>query len=411
MSCWLFHSPANILATLGVPHAAACALARRHAVRRNTELNSIMAQALDMDEYYVLEYDVILGYVKNIHGNLLPKRGISIEELVERIAPEERKEFRELIDSMKRGDCDSWTLQRRYNTGTSEEPCWRTFVGGAVVERENSVPRYIVHTVKDITHDLEEEQRDQELADKYMKVFETNMMAMSFHDANGYLINMNQRMRDLLEITEERERHFRQVSFLEDPFLKGYVNQGHFETFHVCGRMLYQDWGIDKYIETRIVPVKDDTGCLVYYIITSRDVTAERDMYMKQREHERHLKETHDAINRFEKQLRYLLEESYMYVWTFNQYERIIRFTRSLRQTEYSVTLEDYMAGMDENQRPEAERIFREQVLNGDAFCFFYFYGARPWFSPPYRAELRRLDVDRMRNRAIIFYYFYGHRV
>ena len=94
----------------------------RASVRRNTELNSIMTQALDMDEYYVLEYDVILGYVKNIHGNLLPKSGISIEELVERIASDERDEFKGLIDSMKRGDCDSWTLQRRYNTGTSEKP-------------------------------------------------------------------------------------------------------------------------------------------------------------------------------------------------------------------------------------------------------------------------------------------------
>ena len=359
----------------------------RASVRRNTELNSIMTQALDMDEYYVLEYDVILGYVKNIHGNLLPKSGISIEELVERIASDERDEFKGLIDSMKRGDCDSWTLQRRYNTGTSEKPCWRTFVGGAVMERENGVPRYIVHTVKDITKDLEEEQRNQELADKYMKVFETNMMAMSFHDAEGHLINMNQRMRELLEITEEREQHFRKVSIFEDPFLKGYVDQSNLETFHVCGRMLYQDWGLDKYIETRIVPVKDDTGRLVYYIITSRDVTAERVMYMKQREHERHLKETHDAINRYESQLRYLLEESNMYVWTFNQYERIIRFTRSLRQTEYSVTLEEYLAGMDEGQRPEAERIFREVVMKGEPFNVIHQFNYTPvtdtltWFA------------------------------
>jgi signal transduction histidine kinase len=255
------------------------------------------------------------------------------------------------------------------------------------MERENGVPRYIVHTVKDITNDLKDEQRNQELADKYMKVFETNMMAMSFHDADGYLINMNQRMRELLEITEERESHFSMVSFFEDPFLKGYVDQGHLATFHVCGRLLYQDWGLDKYIETRVVPVKDDTGQLVYYIVTSRDVTAEREMYMKQRKHERQLKDTHDAINRYEKRLRYLLEESNMYVWTFNQYERIIRFTRSLRQTEYSVSLEDYLAGMDEEQRPEAERIFKEVILTGEPFNVIHKFNYTPvtdhltWFA------------------------------
>ena len=356
-------------------------------VRRNSELNSMMAQALDMDNYYVLEYDVILGNVKNAYGNLLPEWGISVEELIERISSDEREEFRSLIESMKRGELESWNLQRRYNVGTSEAPQWKTFIGGAILERENGIPRYIVHTVKDITNDIEEEHRIKELGDKYLKVFETNMMAMSFHDANGYLINMNRRMRELLEITEEREQHFRNTSFLEDPFLRGYVDQGHLDSFHVCGRLLYQEWGLDKYIETRIVPVKDDSDKLVYYIITSRDVTAERDMYMKQRVHERQLKETHNTINNYEKQLRYLLEESNMYVWTFNQYERIIRFTRSLRQTEYSVSLEDYMAGMDVEQRPEAERVFRELIMGGKPFNVIHQFDYTPvtdsltWFA------------------------------
>jgi signal transduction histidine kinase len=356
-------------------------------VRRNTELNSIMAQALDMDDYYVLEYDVVLGKVRNIHGNLLPEWGIAVEELIERIAADERDEFRGLIDSMKRGDCESWSLQRHYNVGSSDEPNWHVFFGGAILERENGIPRYIIHTVKDITDDVAEEQRNQEMADKYMKVFETNMMAMSFHDADGYLIHMNQRMRDLLEITPEREQFFRKASFLKDPFLKGYVDQNNLDSFHVCGRMLYQEWGIDKYIESRVMPVKDEAGQLVYYIITSRDVTAERDMYMKQREHERQLHETHDAINRYEKQLRYLLDESKMYVWNYNQYERVIRFTRSLRQAEFTWPLEDYLAGMDADDRPAAQRVISDLVMNGKPFNVIHKFNYTPvtesltWFS------------------------------
>ena len=356
-------------------------------VRRNTELNSIMAQALDMDDYYVLEYDVVLGKVRNIHGNLLPEWGIAVEELIERIAADERDEFRGLIDSMKRGDCESWSLQRHYNVGSSDEPNWHVFFGGAILERENGIPRYIIHTVKDITDDLAEEQRNQEMADKYMKVFETNMMAMSFHDADGYLIHMNQRMRDLLEITPEREQFFRKASFLKDPFLKGYVDQNNLDSFHVCGRMLYQEWGLDKYIESRVMPVKDEAGQLVYYIITSRDVTAERDMYMKQREHERQLHETHDAINRYEKQLRYLLDESKMYVWNYNQYEHVIRFTRSLRQAEFTWPLEDYLAGMDADDRPAAQCVISDLVMNGKPFNVIHKFNYTPvtesltWFS------------------------------
>jgi signal transduction histidine kinase len=151
--------------------------------------------------------------------------------------------------------------------------------------------------------------------------------------------------------------------------------------------MYYQDFGIDKYIETRVMPVKDEEDRLVYYIITSRDVTAERDIYMKQREHERHLKETYDAINRYEDQLRYLLNESDMYVWNYNQYERVIRFTRSLRQAEYLWPLEEYLAGMDEKDRPVAQRVISELVMNGKPFNVIHQFNYTPvtesltWFS------------------------------
>jgi signal transduction histidine kinase len=86
-------------------------------------------------------------------------------------------------------------------------------------------------------------------------------------------------------------------------------------------------------------------------------------------------------------QLRYLLEESNMYVWTFNQYEHAIRFTRSLRQAEYSVSLEEFWAGMDEGQRPEAERVFRELIMAGKPFNVIHQYNYTPvtdhltWFT------------------------------
>ena len=369
----------------------------RASVRRNTELNNIMAQALDMDEYFVLEYDIILGNVKNVYGHLLPERGISIDELIGRIAAEQRDEFRSCIESMKRGEKESWSLQRDYNEGTADQPHWRTFDGGAILERENGVPRYILHTFKDVTSSLKEERRNKELGEKYKKVFETNMMAMSFYDPEGRLIAMNQRMRELLELTPEHESYFRKVLFFDAPFFKDYAEQDPLSTFHVCGRMHYPQWSVDKYIEARLMPVKDDSGRLVYYIISSRDVTAEREMYLKQRAHERQLKETHEAINRYEKRLRYLLEESNMYVWNFNQYERVIRFTRSLRQTEYSVTLEEYLAGMIPEQRAEAERVFSEKVMNGEPFNVIHQFNYTPvsdhltWFSI---AGIPMLDED-----------------
>ena len=359
----------------------------RAVVRRSAELNSMMQQALEMDEYYVLEYDVVSGHVKNLHGLLLPDWGITIEELIERISPEQRDEFRQHVESMKRGECEAWTLQRKWNAGTIDAPDWREYDGSAILERVNGVPRYIVHTVKDITREVEDEQHNQAMANTYKMVYDTNMMALSTYDGDGHLLTFNQRMRELCELNEEREKFFREASLFDDVFGKAFLEQGFDGDFHFCGRMHYPEVGIDKYIESRIVPVKDDEGRLLYFIVSARDVTAEREMYMKQREHDRQLQKTHAAINGYERQLRYLLEESNMYVWSLNIANNQIRFTRSLRQTEYSVTLKDYLDGLVEDEVAAADVILKEYIANGKPFNIVHKFNYTPitktttWFS------------------------------
>lgn len=353
------------------------------AVRRSDDLNRMMTHALKMGEYYVLEYDLQAGWVRNAYGDLLPEQGISDKELISRVAPEQREEFRQMVESMERGDINEWTITRRWNTGTDERPNWREYDGTAVLEREHGVPHYIFHTIKDVTSEVAEEKRNQALGTEYKKMFQTNMVAMSVYGADGKLIDLNDKMRDLCQFEGDREQFFRATTIFDDPFASALIEPGSHDVYHVCGHMYYPELGLDKYIESRLMPLYDDNDQLVFYIVTTRDVTAERDMYMRQRENDRRLQEANVAVENYERQLRYLLEESRMFVWRLDLSTRLISFSRTLREAEYTESVEEYLAGLTDADRAEAIRNQEEIVMQGKPFNVVHAFNYTPITSDP----------------------------
>ncbi len=338
------------------------------AVRRNTDLKHMMEQALHMGDYYVLKYDVQTGHVYNAYNELLPPEGMSEAEFLSHFRTEELDDFFDHVASMKRGEMDEWTLRKFWNKGTDDEPNWHEYDGSAILEREDGEPRYIFHAFKDITREVREQQHNQEMTAIYMKVFETNLSPMSFYGADGKLIDFNQKMYELCEMQRGTEQAFRDGNLFDDPFSAPFIEQGARDTYHVCGRMYYPELGIDKYIESRTQPVFDDEGHQVYYVVTARDVTAEREMYMRQREHDRQLQQTNDRINSYEQQLRYLLVESKMWVWRFDLKTRRINFSRSLRQGEIDEPIRSYISRLSERFHGYANDNLRDIMRNGKPF-------------------------------------------
>ena len=61
-------------------------------------------------------------------------------------------------------------------------------------------------------------------------------------------------------------------------------------------------------------------------------------MYLEKIHHDIEIRKTYDAINDYEHQLTYLLENSEMFVWRSNLQTRQLTYSRSLRQSEYEET-------------------------------------------------------------------------
>ena len=350
----------------------------KEAIRRNDDLNQMMIQALNMGEIFVVEWDIEGNLLRNRYGAMLPAGGMLPQDFLNRLTPGQAEAFHAINMGLINGKNDYNGIRLRLNRGDGGQDDWRDLVGNAIVEREAGKVRYIVYSARDITRQLEEERYNQMMGSRYMKIFDTNLMAMSFYSADGHLINLNKKMRELCEFNEDTERYFRQTLLFEDPVLKSDFNPNTTDSFHVCRHLYFPSLGIDKQIETRILPVINDEQRLVYYVVTARDVTQERVMYMRQREHNRQLQRANDTISHYEHQLHYLLAESDMYVWEFNLQEQRINYMRTLSQPEFSETREEYIAMITESQRAEAAHIMHEAILKEESFTAIHLFDTTP---------------------------------
>ncbi len=324
------------------------------AINKSTDLNRMMTQALSMGAYAVVEYDIDNQHLRNLHGHVLPDEGMPPQEFLNRTHPEQSVVLHENNQRLIKGEIQTHEMTVSLNSGTVEQPQWKNYYGYALVEKENGRPKYIIYTVKDLTEELAEEQLNLETGIKYHKMFETSLIAMSIYTKEGMLIDANRKMRQLCNFNEDTERYFRSISLFNMPYLEGQIEPSRKDVYHVCQRMFYPDLGIYRYIELKIRPTFNEEGDLRFYIVTARDMSAERKMYLDQRNHEREMNKANEKIHAYEEQLRYLLENSKMFIWDFYPNKGKITISRSANENKYKESIEEFFSGIDSKEREKA---------------------------------------------------------
>ena len=248
-------------------------------MRQSSDINSMMKTALNMGNYSVIEYDVKGYLLRNQYGHLLPTETMLPQEFIQRMPLEQGKFLHEMNSRLISGQQQHFEMHLRFNRGSDDHPQWNDYYGNAIAETDESGKTVsIFYTIKDITQELLEERENRDLRNKYMKVFDTNIVAMSFYDKDGNLLDLNQEMRKVCAITEEYEEYYRSVNLFDISAIKDDFTPASREPFHVCHQMRSPNLNDGGFVEMRIKPVINDNGHIVYYIITAREVTAERIM-------------------------------------------------------------------------------------------------------------------------------------
>ena len=350
----------------------------RQAVRKTEDLNQMMEQALNMGKYYVFTIDVVSGQIHNIHGELLPEGELVREVFLPRIDKSDQEDFQKKVDLLISGELQQARYTKRLNIGSLKDPNWIWISGLASLEYVDFKPRYITNTARDITQQIEDERINSELSAKYMKIFETNIIAMAFYDSEGNLIDMNDNMRKLCEVNEEAEAWLFKTKIFDTALVKDQYLCGSREEFHVCQHAVFPQLGIDKYIELRIKPICDDNGKVKYYVNTAREITDERNIYLEQLRHNKEMEKTNEAINEYERRLQYLLDNSQMFIWNFYPESGMITYTHSSRKNEFSETLEEFFEGIDMESKEQALTNIRACIGSRQPYDAIHHYRYTP---------------------------------
>ena len=341
-------------------------VARRHVVsatRQSRELNEMMLQALHMGSFIVMEYDIHHDRVTNNYGHILPDEGMHLEEFINRIHPDQRQEFRQRSKALIEGRERHFELDKRWNAGSDEEFRWFNFRGHAIVELdENGHPAYVVNAIHNATQDMEEDQAARELIQKYAILSNLPLVAMSFYNKEGFLIDLNDNMKKLCGMDRDlnASRFWDTVSMFDVPLFRNVISPSDREDVHFCQLMEYPELGIDRYIECHINPLFNAEGDISNYLVIALDITESREqthqLYQMRKEEE----ETGVRKQETGEQLKDMLCDSGRHILRSDIPSQAIRLFRSPEEPEFVYTFTGLADMLVEEDREPFLNIVRD---------------------------------------------------
>ncbi len=332
----------------------------KHGTRHSSERTKIMTEALNMNGNYVVRLDLDGGTVKNIYGMHLPPEGMTPEGYQERIHPDDRPVMYQYTVDILEGKPGTEKRQTyRWNAGTAETPKWIILHNQSIIEKDRkSNKQHIISTLTDITEELEKERQDNEPAAKYKYIFDNAVVGISLYDRHGTLLNTNREMRDMLKFRSEYDSFYYKRNLINFIVATGCANIGDVDDRTYCSLCNIPERNVSEYIEVHIRPINNSDGEMLYILVTARNITKKRQLYLQQKENNRNIHRVSREITKYENNLRYLLEESKTRIWRSSFANRSISFFRNLRIKETEMTLDDFIGKACDDNAREAVRSF-----------------------------------------------------
>ena len=338
-------------------------LARRHvfnATRASSELNDMMMQALHMGNFIVMAYDIAHNRFCNRYGHILPDSGLTLEEFTARIHPDQQEEFIQKMHMLAEGRERRFELDKRWNSGTDEKPEWLNFHGHAICELDkDGHPAYIMNAIHDVTKEMEEDKAASDLIHRYHVLANLPFVGMSFYDKDGYLITLNDAMKELCGMNNDKdsERFWENISMFDIPIFRGIYNKESREGIFFCQHMVYPDFGLDKYLEANVQPLLNADGEIANYICTAFDISDVRQNEIEVQRLKKECAETKEDTGLQHERLEYLLTNSERFLIRSNIEQEQIAIFRNPDKPEYVHTFSRFHRILAEEDREDVMNI------------------------------------------------------
>ena len=341
----------------------------KHTLSRTIDTNNIVRAALVMGGNNIICSDLKTKKVINLYGNLAKWNGMGMMEYYSFIHPDDMEGVKQSFNNMMKSDKHIETVRYRLNVGTRENPEYRTFFGQMTAEMEKGEIVNVFTTLSDVTEEEMREKEERNTSEIYKHIFEMSIAGLALYTPDGKLISANRTMRAIFDAGKLSKSSIESTSLFDLPAVRGnYCEHDDFYYF-VCTRCDLNGSGNNSYIDFRCRPIKSEKGKLLYYMITARDMDDERQMYQQSRRQDEEIRKVNSETQKFERELRILLEESNMIVWRSNVAKQHVTLYKDLRTYEKRFKFEAMAGLLVSDDQSETVRKLIDPALNGGTPC------------------------------------------
>ena len=314
-------------------------------VKRSLTAHDLMVKALEISANNVIIYDIPRQHVIKVSGHMLPDEGISVEGFKEHVHPDDLDMVVNNILDIRAGKAQSMEFDYRWNFDYSgSEPRWGWLHNTSVAEYVEGVahPVSIISTLIDETRLHEQQEEEEALSQRYKQIFEHSIIGLSFYSSDGWLLDANKQMREICHFDSDEDDAFFSSNNLFDLFpFNEVLDRNNIADYWGCSQSIIPERNMCVYLEIRVHPIYDDTGKLVYLAIATRDITEERELYLQQKLNEEQIKKANEAIQLYETELRYMMENCHMQAWRISIERNMIEFYSGLSTVVRSFSLDE----------------------------------------------------------------------
>ena len=317
----------------------------RRASRLSRQTSNLMQQALKSCETNVIMYDPAKDYTFKLYGHMIPDRGITSDEWKAHVHPDDLPDALHNIRQVISGKEKEKEFNYRWNFNFEEgEPRWGYLHNYSIGEYVSGIsrPNVVISTLVDETELMLQQEKEEELTEKYKLIFENSIIGLSFYSADGWLIDANKKMRELCHFdSDDYDTYFSNTNLFDAPPFHENVDRNHVEEFWVCSKNDYND--LHVYLEIRLHPIHDENGKLTYIAIAIRDISEERDLYLQSKLNDEQIKKANEDIQRYEMELQYMMEAIDMRAWRIDYQEKKVQFMKGLSEIVKELTFDEYI--------------------------------------------------------------------
>ena len=317
-------------------------------IRKNTDrikdLSTVLQHTLKVSNNYVVKLSMQerMGY--NLYGDFLPKEGMSYEESLDYIHPKDRDIYtyflKELINGASTSECTyRWDISGKEHLGH-----WRYIHDTGIAEFRNKnlkTSATIYCTLKDQTEQIEQELSQNQLTDRYRRVFEQSIAGLAFYDKDGKLITANKKMQEILRFQSEDDPFYYDRTIYDMPSFREILENQRIEELFFCRKSVILERGVNCYVEMRIHPIYDETGSLIYITFAIRDITQERQLYLQNKKNDESIRRANEEMQQYETELQYVMEKCEMRFFRISFADRTCTFYKSMNKPERQITFDD----------------------------------------------------------------------